>query len=67
MLDAGFVETLKNEAGSMLELDCDATPPASDVVSIVVDDLKLPPQVALSMPPGKVASDEVGQSRHAVS
>lgn len=67
MLDAGFVETLKNDAGSMLELDCDATPPASDVVSIVVDDLELPPPVALSLRPGKVAPEEVGQSRHAVS
>jgi FkbH-like protein len=67
MLEAGFVEKLKNEAGSMLELDCDATPPASDVVTIVVDDLELPPPVAVSLRPGRVSSDEVGQPRHAVS
>lgn len=41
MLDAGFVETMKNDAGSLLELDCDTSPPAADIVAIVAGDLDL--------------------------
>lgn len=41
LLGAGFVETMKNDAGSLLELDCNATPPAADIVSIVAGDLDL--------------------------
>lgn len=67
MLEAGFVETMKNDAGSLLELDCDATPPASDIVSIVADDLELPPAVVFSPRRGERASDDVRESRHAAS
>jgi FkbH-like protein len=67
LLEAGFVETAKNDAGSVLELDCDATPPASDIVSIVAHGLDLPRAVALSLKSQVPASDEIGAPRHAAS
>jgi hypothetical protein len=67
MLEVGFVETLKNDAGSLLELDCDATPPAADIVSIVAHDLEVPPPVALSLRTQEPASDDAGQPRQAAS
>ncbi len=36
-LDVGFVQTDIHEAGSLLRLDCNATPPSSDIVSILSD------------------------------
>jgi len=67
MLEVGFVETMKDDAGSLLELDCDVTPPASDIVSIVVQDLELQRAEAFSLRPDALASDHVGERRHAAS
>jgi FkbH-like protein len=67
MLDAGFVETMKNDAGSLLELDCDATPPAADIVAIVARDVEIPPAVGLSPRQEETASDGVAQPRQAAS
>lgn len=39
--DAGFIQVETNEVGCMLVLDCDATPPASDIVSVVAHSLEL--------------------------
>jgi FkbH-like protein len=66
MLDVGFVETMTNDAGSLLDLDCDTNPPAADIVAIVAGDLELPPAVGVSPRPD-VASDDVGETRHAAS
>jgi len=41
LLECGFIETQKSEDGSVLELDCGATPLAWDVVSVVASDLEL--------------------------
>jgi FkbH-like protein len=49
-VEVGFVKTDMREAGSLLRLECNATPPASDVVSIVSQSLELRPPV------GSVAS-----------
>lgn len=49
-VEVGFVQTDIREAGSLLRLECNATPPASDVVSIVPQSLELRPPV------GSVAS-----------
>jgi len=65
MREAGFVETMKNDAGSLLELDCDFTSPASDIVSIEAHDLELP-AVPVSLTPGEPVPDDVGE-RHAAS
>jgi FkbH-like protein len=67
MLEAGFVETMKTDAGSLLELDCDATPPSSDIVSVVANDLDLPPAGAFSLRSGEPASGDVEERRHAAS
>lgn len=67
MLDAGFVETIKNDAGSLLELDCDTTPHAADIVSVMARDLDLPPATGLSSRPEEITSDDVGEPRHATS
>ncbi len=66
MLEAGFVETRKNNAGSVLELDCDAHPPASDIVSIVARGIELPAAVT-SFKSQVPASDGVGAPRQAAS
>jgi FkbH-like protein len=65
LLEAGFVETMKDDAGSLLELDCDATIPASDIVSIVAHDLELPPAVAYSFQSN--GPDSIGEPRQAAS
>ena len=67
MLDAGFVETMKNDAGSLLELDCDATPPAADIVAIVAHDIEMPSAAGLSSKLAENASDGVAQPRPAAS
>jgi FkbH-like protein len=67
MLEAGFVETMKNDAGSQLELDCDATPPSSDIVSVVANDLDLPRAGEFSLRSGELASGDVEERRHAAS
>jgi FkbH-like protein len=66
MLDAGFVETMKNDVGSLLELDGDATPPAADIVAIVARDIEMPP-AALSSRREETAPDGVAQPRQAGS
>lgn len=65
LMEAGFVETMKDDAGSLLELDCDATIPASDIVSIVHRDVELPPAVAYSFQSNH--PDSVGEPRQASS
>jgi FkbH-like protein len=67
LLDAGFVETMKDDAGSILELDCDLTPPMSDIVSISAQGLELPTPIATSLKSRVSASDGVDEPRHAVS
>ena len=67
MLEVGFVETKKNDTGALLELDCDVTPPASDIVSIVVQDLELQRADAFSLRRNAITSDDVGEPRHAAS
>jgi FkbH-like protein len=67
MLEVGFVETKKNDAGALLELDCDAILPASDIVSIEVQDLELQRADAFSSRSNPVSSDDVGEPRHAAS
>jgi len=67
MLEVGFVETEKNDAGSLLELECDVTPPASDIVSIVAQDRELQRADAFSSRPNTLTSDDVGEPRHAAS
>jgi len=64
MLEAGFVETMKGDAGSLLELDCDATPPATDVVSIEAHGLELTPADGFSAQSHVPAC---GAPRHAAS
>jgi FkbH-like protein len=64
LLDVGFVETMKTDAGSMLELDCDTTPRASDIVSIVAHGLELPPAALRLEEP---VSRDVEESHHAAS
>jgi predicted enzyme involved in methoxymalonyl-ACP biosynthesis len=65
MLEAGFVETMKNDAGSVLQLDCDVTPCASDIVAIEAHDLELPAG-AVSRRPEEPVPYDVGE-RHAAS
>ena len=65
MLEAGFVETMKNGRGSVLELDCGAITPTSDIVSIEAHDLELP-AVAVSLKPKEPVPDDIGE-RHAAS
>ena len=67
MLDVGFVETMKTDAGSLLELDCDADPPAADIVSIVAHDLELPPAGTLAVRPEEPVDGGVREPRHAAS
>jgi len=67
LLDVGFVETMKNDAGSLLELDCDAIPPAADIVSIVAHGLKLPAASGFSLRPEEPARGVVSEPRHAAS
>jgi FkbH-like protein len=67
MLEAGFVETMKRDAGSILELDCDVIPPASDIVSIAAQDLEMPPAAAFSLNSDQPACNDVGEPRHAAS
>jgi len=67
MREAGFVETRKTETGFVLELDCDVTPPASDLVSIVPQGIELPPAIAFSQCPEEGASDDFGKPRNANS
>lgn len=43
--DVGFVQTDVHESGSLLRLDCNVIPPASDIVSIVSGSLDLRVQV----------------------
>lgn len=66
LLEAGFAETMKDDAGSLLELDCGATIPASDIVSIVAHDLDLPPVVAYSVQ-SNGPDTGVGEPRQAAS
>ena len=40
-LEVGFVQKETQESASILELDCNTTPPASDIVSIVGDSIDL--------------------------
>src|SRR5579872_1847616 len=44
-IEVGFVQTEVHDAGSLLRLDCDATPPASDVVAIVSHSFELRPPI----------------------
>jgi FkbH-like protein len=67
MLEAGFVETVKNDAGSVLELDCEVIPSASDIVSIAAQDLEMRPAIAFSLKSDEPACDDVGEPRHAAS
>ena len=66
LLEAGFVESMKDDAGSLLELDCGAIPPASDIVSIVAHGLEIPPAVAFSLK-SNGADSGVGEPRQAAS
>jgi FkbH-like protein len=65
MLEVGFVEILKNDKGSLLELCCDTTPPAADIVAIAAQGLDLQPAVAFSLKPETSASNDVGEPRQA--
>jgi len=47
-VEVGFVQTDIRETGSLLRLECNATPPASDVVSIVSHSLELRPPMGRS-------------------
>ena len=67
LLEAGFVETMKDDAGSLLEMDCDANPPAFDVVSIVARGLELPPALAYSFKSHDPASGGVAEPSQAAS
>ncbi len=67
LLEAGFVETMKNDAGSLLELDCEVTPPASDIVSIVAQGLELPPAADFSFKSHGPALGGVGEPSQAAS
>jgi hypothetical protein len=67
LLDAGFVETMKNDAGSLLELDCNAIPPAADIVSIVAHGLEISAASAFLLRPQEPAAGEVREPRHAAS
>jgi FkbH-like protein len=67
MLEAGFVETKRNDAGALLELGCDVTPPASDIVSVIIQDLELQRPDAFSSRRNVPTSDGVGEPRHAAS
>jgi FkbH-like protein len=67
MLEAGFVETKRNDAGALLELGCDVTPPASDIVSVIIQDLELQRPGAFSLRRNVPTSDGVGEPRHAAS
>jgi len=49
-VEVGFVQTELSETGSLLRLECNATPPASDVVSIA------PHSLELRLPIGSAAS-----------
>jgi len=63
-LEVGFVETRKDDTGSILELKCPSTPPASEIVSIVGGSFELPatsPINAVSLP------HHVGETREAAS
>jgi FkbH-like protein len=66
-LEVGFVEARKDDAGSMLELDCSATPPASDIVSIVAGALELQPSLLPSVRVRELAADDIEPSRQAAS
>jgi len=50
--EVGFAETAKEQSGSLLELDCGTTPPASEIVSIAADSLDLQ---SAAQPSGKSA------------
>ena len=67
MLDAGFVETMKTDAGSLLELDCDANAGAVDIVAIVARGLDLRPAAGWSVVSQENSANDEGQSRHATS
>jgi FkbH-like protein len=66
MLEAGFVQTMKNDAGSILELDCEVIPLASDIVSITAQGLELLPAVVFSLG-SQVPASGVCEPRHAAS
>jgi FkbH-like protein len=42
LLEVGFVEQIKSESGSLLELDSRVSPPSSDIVSVVAHGLESP-------------------------
>jgi FkbH-like protein len=67
LLEVGFVETGKNDAGSMLELDCSVTPPASDIVSIVTGTSKLQALVLSAISAHELDRDEIERSQQAAS
>jgi FkbH-like protein len=67
LLEVGFVETTKNEAGSMLELNCETTPPASDIVSIASPTDDVAARIACSPTSRRSVPQEGEGWRHAAS
>jgi len=67
LLEVGFIEARKDDAGSMLELDCDATPPASEIVSIVSRSLELQTAAVSSIQTQQLSPGDVDETRQAAS
>jgi len=65
LIQSGFVETRKDDTGSMLELNCDVIPPGSEIVSIVACGLELVP-VTLTLGSPQLGSD-IAAPREAAS
>jgi FkbH-like protein len=67
LLEVGFLETEKHSAGSMLVLDCKATPPASDIVSIAASSLELRSGALPTVEPREHCADGIEETRPAAS
>jgi FkbH-like protein len=62
LMECGFVEKEKKDAGSVLELDTAVTPPSSDIVLIASDDFRLAP-----LSSSRAVDSDVRESKQAAS
>jgi len=67
LLGVGFVQTTEGGEGSMLELDCEVIPPASDIVSVTIGSLELPVRSLSTTEAMGSHPDSVEETRQAAS